>query len=348
MAGAPTFVQRVTRNRWVRRAASSLAAVLAVAILIGFLWERRARSIARATVPPPGQLIDVEGGPLHLNCTGQGQPTVILEAGASQPSVAWSPVQDGVAEFARVCSYDRAGIGWSAAAKGGVDPEGMVRRLRGVLANAEVSPPFVLVGHSIGGPLAMIFGDLYPDDVAGYVFVDSADPDRFELLPVQPSEPPGAARAIAGAITSLLAEVGVTRLQMRDIRKPDHWPDDVFAVAVAFAVQNSAAGSREQGAAADIVRRAATVESFGSAPVVVLTARSSLRNAGAPMEPEDWGRLRLETQDSIAARSSNSTRRIVEEVGHNIHLDDPGETIRAIYDVVGAVRTGDAVPDDAR
>jgi pimeloyl-ACP methyl ester carboxylesterase len=231
---------------------------------------------------------------------------------------------------------------------GDADPEGMVRRLRGILARAEVSPPFVLVGHSIGGPLAMILGDLYPDDVAGYVFVDSADPDRFELLPVQPPEVPRVARAVAGAITSLSAAVGVTRWQMRGIRKPEHWPDDVFAVAVAFAVQNSLAGSREQAAAPDIVRRAAEVKSFGSAPVVVLTARSSLRNAGAPMEAEDWERLRLQMQGAIAARSSNSTRRIVEEVGHNIHLDDPSETIRAIHDVVSAVRAGSEVPRAGR
>lgn len=348
MVGVPMWLQRLTRNRWLRRGALLLAGSATVLISLGFIWEHRARSAARAAFPPPGQMIDVEGGPLHLNCTGQGQPTVVLEAGASQPSVAWWPVQAGVAEFTRVCSYDRAGIGWSAKAKGNPDPESVARRLRGTLSLAGVSPPFIMVGHSIGGPLAMIFGGLYPDDVVGYVFVDSADPDLFELSPVQLPEVPSIARFVAGAVASLTAAVGLTRWQMGDIRKPDHWPDDVFAVAVAFAVQNSVAGSREQAVAPDIRRRAAEVESFGSDPVVVLTAESSLRNAGAPMEPQEWERLRLEMQDAIAARSTNSARRIIGHVGHNIHMDDPAATIRAIQDVVSAVRSGDEVRRDAR
>ena len=341
-------IRRVTRSRWLARGALLLAGSTTVVVTLGFIWEHRARAAARTAFPPPGQMIDVEGGPLHLNCTGQGQPTVVLEAGASQPSVAWWPVQVGVAEFTRVCSYDRAGIGWSADAKGRPDPEGMVRRLRSTLSMAGVSPTFVMVGHSIGGPLAIIFGDLYPNDVVGYVFVDSADPDLFELSRVQPPEVPRIARVVVEAMTSLTAAVGFTRWQMGDIRKPDHWPDDVFEVAVAFAVQNSTAGSRERAAASQITRRAAAVETFGSRPVVVLTAESSLRNDGAPMAPQEWERLRLEMQDAIARRSTNGTRRIVGDVGHNIHLDDPAATIRAIRDVVLAVRSGGDVPRDAR
>ena len=340
------IVRRVVGHPWLKRVASFFAMGFVVATTFGFIVERRARSKASAAFPPPGEMIDAEGGPLHLRCTGEGQPTVVLEAGASQPSVAWWPVQSGVSEFTRVCSYDRAGIGWSARASGDADPERMVRRLREVLDNAGISSPFVLVGHSIGGPLAMIFGDLYPDDVSGYVFVDSSDPDRFELLQMQPPEVPAVARAVASTLTSFSASVGVTRWQMRGIRRPDHWPEDVFNVAVAFAVQNSVAGSREQVAATDIVRRAAVVQSFGSAPVVVLTAESSLTNAGAPMEPQEWERARLEMQDAIAARSTNSVRRIVPNVGHNVHLDDPATTVRAIEDVISAVRRGSEVPRD--
>lgn len=344
--GERGLVGRTLRSRWLRLGALSLVGALTLAVTLGFVLEQRTRSIAAASFPPPGQMVETEGGPLHLYCTGQGEPTVILEAGASQPSAAWWPVQNGVAAFARVCSYDRAGIGWSAAASRELDPEGMMHRLRGILAKADVSPPYILVGHSIGGPLAMIFGDLYPDEVVGYVFVDSSDPDAYEMLPVHPPEVPAAAQAVAGAMASLSAAVGLSRWQMRGVRKPDHWPQDVFNVAVAFAAQNSVTGMRERAAVPDILRRAAEVKSFGASPVVVLTARSSLTNSGAPMEPGDWERFRLQMQDAIAARSSNGIRRTVEEVGHNVHMDDPAETARAIQAVVNAARTGEGLVSD--
>ena len=334
--------------KWVKRGALGLAVVVGLFVLCGFVWERRARAAAIRSFPPPGRLIDVEGGPVHLNCTGRGQPTVVLEAGASQPSVAWSQVQFEVTDFTRVCSYDRAGIGWSANADGDADPEGIARRLRAVLTEAEIAPPYVMVGQSIGGPLAMVFGDLYPDDVAGYVFVDSADPDRYEMSPLRAPAVQSMAQELAGAVRAGLAGVGLTRWQMRGARKPPHWPDEVFAVAVAFTPQGTRAGGREQAAAPAIVQRASEVGSFGSAPVVVLTAESSLRNEGAPMGAEEWAQLRLVMQEAIAARSDNSAHRIVEEVGHNIHLDDPEETARAIRDVVTSARTGEAVARDER
>lgn len=336
----------ILRSRWIRRGAQGLAALLLLATGAGLVYEQLARRAALADFPPPGVLVEAPGGPLHLHCVGQGTPTVVLEAGASQPSVAWWPVQERVAGFTRVCSYDRAGIGWSAAASGNADPEAMAIRLREVLRNADVPPPYVLAGHSIGGPLAMIFGDLFPDDVAGYVFVDSADPDRFEMLDISPPEPPAVARTLAGGVTAFLASVGVTRWQMRGIRKPDHWPQDVFDAAVAFSVQNSVAGTREQVAAPDIVRRASNVGSFGSAPTIVLTARSSLQNPGAPMAPEEWERARLRMQDAIAERSTNGVRRIVDDVGHNVHLDDPVATSQAIREVVHAVREGSELAND--
>src|SRR2546421_7551343 len=71
---------------------------------------------ASPPLPPPGQLIDLGGWRIHLNCQGKAspsQPTAILEAGAGDFSVDWSLVQPLVARFARVCSYDRAGSGWS-------------------------------------------------------------------------------------------------------------------------------------------------------------------------------------------------------------------------------------------
>jgi hypothetical protein len=79
MANVLKLLQSVSRNRWLKRGALSLAVVVALVTLLGFMWERRARSAAKAAFPPPGQMVDVEGGPLHLNCTGQGLPSVMLD-----------------------------------------------------------------------------------------------------------------------------------------------------------------------------------------------------------------------------------------------------------------------------
>src|SRR5436305_15119662 len=106
--------------------------------------------------PPPGTLVDVGGWRLHLNCTGEvraAQPTVILEAGSGDFSVEWSLVQPGVAEFARVCSYDRAGDGWSDLGPHPRTFRQIVYELHTLLDKAGVKPPLVLVGHSYGGGL---------------------------------------------------------------------------------------------------------------------------------------------------------------------------------------------------
>ena len=127
-------------------------------------------------LPPPGQLIDLGGWRLHLNCLGKAsasQPTAILEAGAGDFSVDWSLVQPGVARFARVCSYDRAGSGWSDLGPRPRTMHQLVWELHTLLDNAGVKPPFVLVGHSYGGWLVRLYGFTYPAEVAGMVLVEA-------------------------------------------------------------------------------------------------------------------------------------------------------------------------------
>jgi pimeloyl-ACP methyl ester carboxylesterase len=129
-------------------------------------------------IPPPGRLIDLGGWRLHLLCTGEArtsQPTVIVEAGSGDFSVDWSLVQPGVARFARVCSYDRAGAGWSDLGPRPRTMHQIVWELRTLLQKAGERPPYVLVGHSSGGWLVRIFRSTYPSDVAGLVLCESGD-----------------------------------------------------------------------------------------------------------------------------------------------------------------------------
>jgi pimeloyl-ACP methyl ester carboxylesterase len=131
---------------------------------------------ASPPVPPPGKLVDIGGWRLHLNCTGRAsdtQPTVILEAGAGSFSVDWSLVQPEASRFARVCSYDRAGMGWSELGPHPRTLHQIVWELHTVLDKSGIRPPYLFVGHSYGGILSRLYALTYPSEVLGMVLVDS-------------------------------------------------------------------------------------------------------------------------------------------------------------------------------
>src|SRR5689334_6248989 len=135
---------------------------------------------------PPGQLIDIGGWHLHLNCTGSSrasQPTVVLESGIGDFSVEWSLVQPGVAKFARVCSYDRAGDGWSEMGPHPRTFHQIAYELHTLLDKASVKPPLILVGHSYGGGLVRQYQSIYPSEVAGIVLVEGGIDNPRRLMP---------------------------------------------------------------------------------------------------------------------------------------------------------------------
>ncbi len=126
---------------------------------------------------PLGRMVDVGGYRLHINCAGRGNPTVVLIAGSGDFSFDWSLVQPDVSRVTRVCSYDRAGIAWS---DPGPTPRTMRQdayELHKLLGAARVKGPYVLVGHSIGGLIARVYAEQYPDEVAGVVLVDPTHED---------------------------------------------------------------------------------------------------------------------------------------------------------------------------
>src|SRR5256885_11213084 len=115
---------------------------------------------------------------LNLNCTGKGRPTVVLDSGLGGSSLDWTRVQPEIAKFTRVCSYDRAGYGWSDLSPEPRTSSQIAKELKGLLTSAAERPPYVLVGHSFGGYNMRMFSELYPSDVAGMVLVDAEHPDE--------------------------------------------------------------------------------------------------------------------------------------------------------------------------
>lgn len=122
----------------------------------------------------PARLVDAGGGArLNLVCTGTGSPTVVFDSGWSDWAPAWAVVQPRIASFARACSYDRAGSGFSDPGPMPRTTERIATELRTALRNGGIAGPYVLVGSAFGGDHARAFADLFPDDVAGLVMVDA-------------------------------------------------------------------------------------------------------------------------------------------------------------------------------
>ena len=154
-----------------------------LAALSGAAYQSiESRAEARRS-PEAGRPVDIGGYLLKINCTGNGSPTVILEARLGDVSIEWSRVQPEIAKLARVCSYDRAGYGSSNAGPIPRTNLQIAKKLHTLLQNAREAPPYLLVVHSFGGYNVRVFNGNYPDELSGIVLVDSTQEDQYELLP---------------------------------------------------------------------------------------------------------------------------------------------------------------------
>lgn len=205
-----TAPRRRTLGRRLRRLAVWLALFILGLAALGALYQQIGQALDRRALHPPGRRISVDGGELYLYCVGTGGPTVLLEAGAFGFAGVWAWIQPRLAEHRRVCSYDRAGLGWSDDVADHDGPAAAIR-LRTLLANAGESGPYVLVGHSLGGALIRIFAERHPDEVVALGFIEPSHPDQLERLP--PEARAGHERVLRVLrVLPVFAHVGLLRL----------------------------------------------------------------------------------------------------------------------------------------
>ena len=301
---------------------------------------------------PPGVLLDVGQRRMHLHCTGSGSPVVVLEAGASSFALDWALVQPVVARTTRVCSYDRAGHGWSEPTTRGDTPQNIVRDLRALLQAGGERPPFVLVGASRGGIYTRMFEILHPDAVKGMVFVDPSHEDRLFVEVDGKTMPIWARRVedIRAALPPPSAWDAVRAMITGSPRNPqtgapyDALPRDLYDARLEFdkrLMQSGGPKTYEQFVDQELGRQAAyvalheratvTVRALGGRPVVVLTRG----NASEEL---------ITVHAALAAQSTNSRHSVVAGAGHEVHLFAPNMVIQAIEDVVEAFRRGSRLP----
>src|SRR5207245_6475613 len=178
---------------------------------VGGSYETIQEQVDRSTSAMPGHLVDVGGRRLYVHCTGSGSPTVVLVSGLAETSTYWGGwIAPALAKNTTVCSYDRAGEGWSDPPASPQDGAAVASDLHTLLDRAQIPGPYVLVGHSTGGVYVRVFAARYPDQVAGIVFLDSQPNEALTGLPDFPSQYSTLRRA--SALFPSLARLGVFRL----------------------------------------------------------------------------------------------------------------------------------------
>ncbi len=155
-----------------RRLVKTAVATLFVVLLAGVTYQGVSTALERRAFRHPGRLVDVGGHQLHIHCTGDGVPTVVLEAPAGGLSAGWALVQPRLATLTRVCSYDRSGLGWSEAGDAPFDPGDVAEQLHRLLQAADEPGPVVIAGAGLGAAFARLFASRFPGDTAALVLID--------------------------------------------------------------------------------------------------------------------------------------------------------------------------------
>ena len=161
----------------LRRLLVGLLGLLVLACIVGAAYQAYATRRDDRAFPPPGRMVDIGTHRLHLDCRGEGQPTILLEAAGQFWSSSWRHIHRDLSTDHRVCAYDRSGLGWSEEGPLPYDADSAVIELHRLLEAAGVSRPFVFVGHSLGGMLARIYDRRYPGEIAAAVYIDSGEPE---------------------------------------------------------------------------------------------------------------------------------------------------------------------------
>mgnify|MGYP000940836145 CR=1 FL=1 len=275
---------------------------------------------------PPGRMVAVDGTRrLHILCKGDAAgPTVVFEAGLSQftANTTFGTVQDAIAPFARVCTYDRAGMGWSDPAPEGWTHNGMIADLHRLLAAAEVPGPYILVAHSFGGPLARDYARAHPRNVAGLILVDSTTHRNV----------PEYEAARAPIMAQLDAAIAAARPGQPVIGFPAGTPAETMMaytpeVLRALKVEFAAFDSILPG-----LREPPATRALGDKPLLVI------RRGRTAQPPGDSDLNHRAGQEALAALSSNSALIVAENSGHTIPLDEPQVIVAAVRRMLNALR----------
>ena len=306
---------------------------IALAVLPG-LVNLAISAFLQARYPVPGTFYRINRHSMHLYCTGHGHPTVVLEAGGGDDWLIWQRVQPEVAKITSVCSYDRAGTGWSEPQPGTRDANTIADQLHALLQDSGESGPLVLVGASVGGFYVRQFAAAYPGAVTGIVLVDSSTPEQIQAIPGSGYSAELIEQKHREVEIEWLKELsGWTRLSGECKAEPE--PGLEAYQRLADAETCRPAYARSWRAEADqfwnSAEEVAQARCCGDLPILIISQDSESPHSAQPVAIRPiWNAL----QEHLKALSPNSRRIIALGSGHHVMIDRPDVVIGAIAQLV--------------
>ena len=345
-------------KRLLKRTAQILAGGTILLACAGAAYEFLAERADARRFPQQGRSIrlgpEFQNISLNLYCSGPARPavaagasalpTVILDSGLGVPAIGWKLVQDQVAQFVRVCSYDRAGYGWSDAGPLPRTSLQIARELHALLTTAGEKGPFVLVGHSFGGFNVRVYTGQYPHDVVGMVLVDASHEDQLQKFPVVVRRallaPPTDTQL---TIADILLHVGITRaLQGSPDTSNSHNEFTQQVAALKRSAKFYAATTHELRAFPQSAEQTRVAGNLGDRPLIVLTAGiadplDALPQGATPKDLEEMHSVWVnELQVSEMHLSMRGKRIMVADSDHMIPFERPDVIVAAIREVCDA------------
>jgi pimeloyl-ACP methyl ester carboxylesterase len=332
-----------------------LLILVVLAAIVGASYQALGNRADAHRFPQQGKSVSLGPGfdnlTLSIDCRGQGSPTVVLDSGLGVPAIGWNPVQTEVAKFARVCSYDRAGYGWSGATSAPRTSLQIVKELHALLEAAGERGPYILVGHSFGGYNVRVYNGQYPSDVAGVVLVDASHEDQNDRM--SPALQAFMKKTIADlkrqqVLAPLLIRFGVARFAMRGKGEAPGVSKEFGQEMLYLQLQPKFidASASEMGAFQESANEVRAAGNLGDKPLVVLTAGkssdASQLPAGFPKkEFDDFHEIWVnDLQVKEAHLSTRGERIMVPDSTHMIPFERPDTIVAAIHEVYAAANAG--------
>ena len=325
--------------KWTKIIGLGFLGTAAILALSGMAYQTICTKLDKRRYPPIGKMVDIGGYSLHINYQGNKGPTVVLDSGQGCNSLDWALVQPSLAEFTRVCSYDRAGYGWSDESPKERSAGNMVDELHSLLHKADIPAPYILVGHSLGGVNVRLYASRYPDEVAGVVLVDSSHEDQLDKMPKM-DLPSG---------TSLLwmSRLGISRLFSNNAKRKEllknvygDLPEETQKIRNALG-ESTTSLKTALGEAFALPKSLLELKSSGGMlndkPLIVITACKTMSAEGTGISKEqmdDIYSIFQDLQKDLVTKSTNSKHVFAEKSDHMIPYNQPEIIVDSVQNII--------------